>query len=183
MRKHLLAILVLCGLLAFASPGWSLTIDGGATDVGGKDVVYASDSIGSGYHDELAWVQSELGTDYTFTEAHKYDVGGEDWIPVDDMSGYYAVELLDEPTYFLVKIGTGSLPAGTPDHYLFTNSGSLSYAVVRLSDINITDVTDITRISHIGEIGGISVPEPSTMVLFVIGSGLIGLLGLRKRIK
>jgi hypothetical protein len=79
----------------------------------------------------------------------------------------------------MVKIGTGSLAAGTENHYLFANLGKFDWAVISLLDIYGAANIDITRISHISEIG--KVPEPSTR--FLLGAGLIGLWGFRKKFK
>jgi len=177
MKRHLLTILVLFGLLAFANAGWSLTINSGAIDVGAKDLFRDSALLpNSGDQTEINWVNSVLGT--SFTTMDKYDVEAPNWTAVDSSPGIWALDLKDDPMYILVKIGTGSLPQGTHDHYLFENLAEFGWAVIAFSDLNISDI-NVSRISHVGEFGTTPVPEPSTM--FLLGSGLLGLVGYGRK--
>jgi len=75
--------------------------------------------------------------------------------------------------WFFIKIGTGSLPDGTHDHWLYNNLTELGYAAVDLSIISSAQIMNVTKISHTGQGPGAPVPEPATMLL--LGSGLIGL--------
>jgi hypothetical protein len=90
------------------------------------------------------------------------------------LAGTYAFQLIDNPTDFFIKIGTGNTGSDV-DHFLFQNNIETGWAVIALSDLNINNIEnfDVGRISHVGEVGGTSVPEPSMLLLF--GSGLVGL--------
>jgi len=169
--------IILCGLLAFGSSAWSLTING-TTDVGIADTLIGSAALpDSGAATELAWVQTFFpGATVNVTTT----TASVDWTQTS-LAGTYAFKLSDNPGDFFIKIGTGSLGSDV-DHFMFTNNPDTGYAVVALSDLNITNSThfDVGRISHVGEVGGTSVPEPSMLMLF--GSGLLGLAFFGRKI-
>ena len=107
----------------------------------------------------------------------------KDDITNDNQVDYtYAIDLVTDPVFFFIKIGTGKFLDGT-SHFLFQNLASLDYGVVNLA--NIDEIWCIKRnddvFSHVGEIGTAPVPEPGTMLL--LGAGLLGLAGFRRKMK
>src|SRR4030042_4303091 len=107
MKRHLLATFVLCGLLAFASPGWSLTINSGAINVGSQDPLHSPNGSAlladSGDQTEINWVNTVLGTSFTIPDMTKYDFVGPA-TAVDGNLGIVAFGLADEPSWVFIKI-------------------------------------------------------------------------------
>jgi hypothetical protein len=182
MKRHILAIMVVFGLLAFASAGWAVP----AAVVGGVDPLYVSPFNpallpNSGDPMETTWIQWVLGADATLD--FKTDNFGAGWETVDG-TGLWAWQLPDAFEYFYIKIGTGGLPPGTPDHYLFTNVDSTDWAVVdplaTFGPLATRNNFNMGRFSHIGGVGGTTeVPEPSSLLL--LGIGMVGVVGFRKK--
>jgi hypothetical protein len=116
-------------------------------------------------------VEEYLGVTISWT-----NIGGTIW----------AAQLKDSPEYYFMKIGIG----GTTilyDHFIYQNNTALTWAVIDLKDWYIgTSVPDLLpdnvnvgRISHVGE--STPVPEPAT--LFLLGLGLVGVAGIRRKIR
>ena len=132
---------------------------------------------------ELKWVQGVLYEKFGITDVTldaKYSQ--MTWFETDDQAHTYAIDFKTyNPEFFLVKIGNGSLLSPI-DHFLFQNTPELAWGVVNLADLGITEIIGLDRISHVDEFnGGAPVPEPATMLL--LGSGLLGLAGFRKKFK
>lgn len=180
MRKCILisASIFLCVLLAGANPAWSLTV--GSIDVGEVDTWLASTRLGnSGEDTELQWVRSVLGSDIVLQERTETEEGAG-WLRTNEDSRVYAFDFVGDNTeYFLVK--TGATSSGNT-HFLFENVQNFSWGVIDLDLNDIESIKNVGKLSHIGEYGaGAPVPEPATLVL--LGSGLLGLAGFRRKAK
>ncbi len=189
MKKKFLASLA-TGMLVLGLGGMAqaLTVDGG-TDVGGIDTLINETMLAnSGDATELAWVTSILGAGW-FLDA-KYDTDdGDGWFAVDDagMESVFAHELETAPAYFLIKTGANSGNDNT--HFLFQNFASMDWGVIDLADMGFSEgnLTNIEKISHIaeynGDDGGNGTPVPEPMTMLLMGTGLAGLVGIRRKMK
>jgi hypothetical protein len=143
------------------------------------DTLLASAKLSnSGDNTELAWVKSALGISAIDLDA-KYS--GMSWY-LTNQANTYAIDFVTyNPEYFLIKIGTGSL-GNISDHFLFKNTTELDWGVVNLAGLGIESMIGLGRISHVDEFnGGAPVPEPATLML--LGAGLLGLAGFRRKFK
>ena len=180
MKKTLVLAISMFALIAMSSPAFAVMI--GSVDVGDVDNLKAFATLAdSGYDTELNWIQSELGSSYSFD---KYDYTPTELSGVvsgaDPGTDIHAYELQDATSYYFLKLGVGN--TGSPTHYLFENVDDLMYAVFDFSEIVAATGGNLNmnwgRISHTGEIGSQPIPEPTTILL--LGLGLAGLAGFRR---
>lgn len=202
MRKTLLISIFICVL---ASSAWSYTV-GGGIDVGNLDTLIGSidkpglasygsgNGNGTGEIAELNWatstIRSWLGNpEYDVHWSARYDTPQDpndvypDWVETTT-PGIWAIDFMsNDPAFFFIK--TGALIPGNGDsqyHFLFANNGSLDYGVINLlSQFDGSTITGIGKISHVGEFNAAPVPVPAAIIL--LGSGLLGLAGFRKKMK
>jgi len=176
MKKNFLAGLA-AGLLILGLIGSAQALT--LADVGAVDVIIAqSELANSGDATELNWVNTVLNG--KFDLIFKENTVGADWTDIADMASVFALALDDSPAYFLIK--TGGNTGNSNHYYLFENADSIDWAVINLNDMgfNSKDIENIGKVSHIDGFNQ-PVPEPATM--FLLGSGLIGLVSARKRKK
>ena len=156
-------------------------------EVGALDILLKTATLtNSGDQTELNWVKDEFGwadTEITW----KYNVNqSEDWTVTTENDDYFAHDLGSTTDYYLLKIGTGGLPSGTPSHYLFQNSDALEWAVIDVTLFGTGKNVNIGRVSHVTQFnngGADAVPEPDT--LFLLGFGLLGIaaVGRKKQLR
>jgi len=178
--KKIMLIGLLAVILAFPVTSWSLTIGNPAVDIGGVDLLIASAVLAdSSDEGEVAWVNSVLGTAYTKTDMTKTDIVESMWVVTNEDDSIYAMDFVSSnPLYFFIKVGAGrnDLPY---THHLYTNFESLQFAVVDLEQAGY-EIKNIGKFSHIGEFPGTQVPEPMSLIL--LGLGLIGIVGIKRKI-
>jgi len=178
--KKIMLIGLLAVILMFPVASWSLTIGDPAVDIGGVDLLIASADLGnSGDEGEVAWVNSVLGTAFTIGDMTKTDIVEMMWVVTNEDDSVYAMDFVSSnPLYFFIKVGAGrnDLPY---THHLYTNFESLQFAVVDLDQAGY-EIKNIGKFSHIGEFPGTQVPEPVSLIL--LGLGLIGLAGIKRKI-
>ena len=183
--KFLLGFAAGMMLIGFVGVANALTL----SEVGAVDKIKAEKQLGNaGEGTESDWVSSILGNGYTLS--FKENTVSTDWTSIDNMAGVFAYKTDDDPSYFLIK--TGGNTGNSNDWFLFSNVGSLDWAVISLVDMGFDTTTDKngknkgTSIFNIGKVSHIDgfdknqpVPEPATMLL--MGIGLIGFAMGRRR--
>lgn len=206
MKKTLRSLSTLFILLALAGSAWALAIttSSGTYEAGAVDTLYTPDAMTkfdtggrwtdsngntySGLAAEEAWVESIIGMDITIREQDKTELTSSDWgtgIDAQDLDGdgildpIYGFRFSQEYNYFLIK--TGNVSSTGNDRFLYRNLDDLYWAVLNLNAIGISEY-NISGVSHIDGVDPTApVPEPATLML--LGSGLLGLAGLRRKSK
>lgn len=173
MKIIVLVILIFSLIISSNSKATLLNL----SDVGGIDDLMAStafaDMGNSGKLAELNWLKSLLGDSISLDA--KYDSSGGDWSAVDLQENIFYSSLKQSPSYFLLKLGDGGIDMDS--HYLFENTGGLSFAVIDLAELGVNLLENknftIDRISHVTEFNTtttttIQIPEPAMISFFAI---------------
>ena len=181
--KKVLLIGLLAVILMFPVASWSLTIGNPGVEIGGVDLLIASAVLSdSSDQGEVNWVNSVLKTSFVKTDMEKNDVTESMWVVTNQDSSVYAMKFFSSsnPEYFFIKVGAGENDLRQYTHHLYTNFESFQYAVVDLDQAGY-EIKNIGKFSHIGEFPGTTqAPEPLSLIL--LGLGLIGIVGIKRKI-
>jgi hypothetical protein len=149
--------------------------------------IYGYIDTGTGYNKsgcgtlpqcEEAILAAALGVSVDDVNLTKVDTTAADWTSVDDgdtstklVAFNFAAYGITDPLAYIVKMGNAVY-----DFYLYTNSASLQYALIDLSDVearngNIT----VSSLSHIS-----TVPEAGSLSLLLSGLTALGAVSVRR---
>jgi hypothetical protein len=187
--KRLISLVVLCGLLAFSgyanalsiTPGTSYLTSGTDTSqsainsainsiLGASTLLYSSEVQQSGPPTEAGALMNSYETTFSNTAND----------PADALIQYTGGTIVGGHQFLLVKDGDVNAHPGIPSWYLFDLT-ALGWD--GMADLALTGFwPNGGAISHVSLYGtSAPVPEPATMLL--LGSGILGLAGFRKKFK
>jgi hypothetical protein len=177
LRKNLtLALIGLCSLF-LAGQAQALTVgEVGDLDVYTGDYTYLMTPT---EQDEVDWINTVLGTDYTTVIKTEIDTDGvfEEVIEDPDIADTWAIAIAPAD-YFIIKI----FDSGTdPNVFLFENNSETDYAYIDLTAFNEAIASLGVQLSDIESISHVASPVPVPAAVWLFGSALLGLVGVARR--
>ncbi len=190
MKKYLMTLLVVCGILTFGLPAHSLTIygtgastpilSGNETSQDEIDSAIESSIIGAIelYKSDFGGSESGLFASSYETVFSNFEDSNNNEDPSDATITWMGPNIVGDPKYLLVKDGNAK-----PAWYLFNLTSGSNNALAW----NGTDNLELVNfwfdgrgsISHVTLYGATAVPEPATLIL--LGLGLLGIAGIRRK--
>jgi hypothetical protein len=180
MKRHLLKLVVLFGILALAAQAHALTI-------------YPDDAILTGDETGQSFINAAIASTIDGSvELYKQNVGGGE---SGSLAGSYETTFFNtalDPSDALIEYVGGPYIDTTSGAFLLVKDGNQSPAwyLFDLTALGWDGTADLDlqdfwlgngAISHVTLYGGATVPEPGT--LFLLGSGLVGLAFVGRKLK
>ena len=175
MKKYLSILMVLCGLLMFGMQAHADSYTNSGTYIG----TYSG-------NDNLAYIETILGMDLDYYS--KVNVGdggplpyeGDFALTITSSDGYYSGTWATSPSSWVVSFYTVKAGRQFALYKVDPAAASGTWSTEDLLVGNGPNGGNQPVISHFGAVANnTAVPEPATLIL--LGLGLLGIAGIRKR--